>query len=305
MVQDTSRSLLQIPQSSYSRYSAALFLSLLLQPFLSEGLLIFFLSAVAYYTIFRDTTASKRALAEVQKAQAELAHLSRITTMGELASSIAHEINQPIGAIVTNGNAAVRWLAQKPPVLEGAGEALDCIVRDANRAAQIIGRIRALLSKNPTPRVHVDVNEVIREVLPLTRFETSRRGVAITADLAGQLPAVLGDRVQVQQVLLNLIMNSLDAMNAITDRPRELRIKSSRNPDSISVQVQDSGHGWEPHHPSAIFDAFFTTKKDGIGMGLTISRSIVESHGGRLWAERAAPHGAILNFTLPIAVGME
>jgi len=256
---------------------------------------------IAYYTIFRDITESKRALEELQTAQAALAHLSRITTMGELASSIAHEINQPIGAIATNGNAAVRWLAQNPPHVEGAGEALECIVRDANRAAQVIGRIRSLLQKSPTPMFHLDINEVIREVLVLTRHEMNRRSTTVKTELTNQLPPVIGDRVQLQQVLLNLIMNSLDAMTEITDRPRELRIKSSRNPDHLSVQVQDSGHGWEAEHSTAVFDAFFTTKKDGIGMGLTISRSIIEAHGGRLWAERAGPHGAIVNFTLPIA----
>jgi len=260
---------------------------------------------IAYYTIFRDISERKRAFEQLQKAQAELAHLSRITTMGELASSIAHEINQPIGAIATNGNAAVRWLGQNPPHVEDAGEALECIVRDANRAAQVIGRIRSLLTKNQTAMFHLDINEVIREVLVLTREEMNRRGTAAKTDLAAYLPPVLGDRVQLQQVLLNLIMNSLDAMNAISDRPRELRIKSSRDPDSVSVQVQDSGQGWEARHSTAIFDAFFTTKKDGIGMGLTISRSIIEAHGGRLWAERAAPHGAILHFTLPIAVKFE
>jgi C4-dicarboxylate-specific signal transduction histidine kinase len=174
--------------------------------------------SIAYYIIFRDVTESKRALEELQKAQAELAHLSRITTMGELAASIAHEMNQPIGAIATNGNAAARWLGQQPPDLVGAGEALECIVRDANRAAQVIGRIRSLLKKNPTPMVRLDVNDIIQEVLLLTAYETSRRHVAVMTQLESRLPAILGDRVQLQQVMLNLIMNSLDAMSAITDR---------------------------------------------------------------------------------------
>jgi len=255
---------------------------------------------IGYYIIFRDITDSKRAIEELQKAQADLAHLSRITTMGELAASIAHEINQPIGAIVTNGNAAVRWLSQRPPGLDGAEEALECIVRDANRAAQVIGRIRSLLKKNPTPMVQVDINEVIREVLLLTTHETHRRQAIVATELADDVPPILGDRVQLQQVLLNLIMDSLDAMNGTTDRPRRLTIKSSISADSVLVQVQDSGHGWDPKHSSAIFDPFFTTKKDGIGMGLTISRSIVESHGGRLWADPGTPVGANLNFTLPV-----
>ncbi len=256
---------------------------------------------IAYYVIFRDITQSKRALDELHIAQAELAHLSRITTMGELASSIAHEVNQPIGAIATNSSAAMRWLGQTPPNVEGAEEALDCIVRDANRAADVIGRIRALLKKNSMPMSSLDVNEVIREVLVLTSYETSRRNAMVFTELAEGLPTVLADRVQLQQVILNLIMNGLEAMSAIMDRPRQLRIQSTRAADCIRIQVRDSGHGWDVRHFTSIFDPFFTTKIDGIGMGLTISRSIIEGHGGRLWAEQDTPHGAILNFTLPIS----
>ena len=254
---------------------------------------------IAYYVIFRDITESKRSLEALHKAQSELAHLSRMTTMGELASSIAHEINQPIGAIATNGNAAVRWLGQTPPNVEGAEEALECIVRDANRAADVIGGIRALLKKNPMPMLSMDVNEVIREVLVLTRYETSRRDTIVVTELADGLPPVLGDRVQLQQVILNLIMNALEAMSTITDRPRRLRIQSMQSGDCVRIQVRDTGRGWDMRNFTSVFDPFFTTKKDGIGMGLAISRSIVESHGGRLWAEQEAPHGAILNFTIP------
>jgi len=255
--------------------------------------------SIAYYVIFRDISPRKRALEELQNAQAELAHLTRITTMGELASSIAHEINQPIGAIATNGNAAIRWLGQTPPNVAGAEEALDCIVRDANRAADVIGRIRILLKKNPTPMLKLDVNEVIREVLVLTSFEASRRDTKVVTDLADALPEVLGDRVQLQQVILNLIMNGLESMSSVITRTRELRIRSTKAADSIQIQVQDSGLGWDMRHFTSVFDPFFTTKKDGIGMGLTISRSIIEAHGGRLWAEQGMLHGAILNFTLP------
>src|SRR6185369_8293225 len=180
---------------------------------------------------------------------------------------------------------------------KSAEEAMDWIVRDANRAAQVIGRIRELLRKNPTAMVTLDVNEVIREVLLVTRPETDRRRTTVVTELADNLPHVLGDRVQLQQVLLNLVMNSLDAMTAITEGQRELRIKTGGSSDSISVQVQDSGPGLDPQHTNLIFDPFFTTKKDGIGMGLTISRSIIEAHGGRLWAERKMPNGTILNFT--------
>src|SRR2546426_405136 len=260
---------------------------------------------IAYYLIFRDITESKRASEELQKARAGLAHLSRITTMGELAASIAHEINQPIGAVVTNGNAAMRFLGQRPANLAEAQNALECIVRDGNRAADVIGRIRSLFNKNPTPMVRLDINEIIYDVLALANQEISRSGAVVATELTSPLPSTLGDPVQLQQVMLNLIMNSLDAMSSIADRPRRLRIKSSRNPDCVLVQVEDSGQGWEPQHANRIFDAFFTTKEDGIGMGLTISRSIIEAHGGRLWAERSLPHGAILSFTLPILTGSE
>jgi len=260
---------------------------------------------IAYYLIFRDITESKRASEELQKARAGLAHLSRITTMGELAASIAHEINQPIGAVVTNGNAAMRFLGQRPANLAEAQNALECIVRGGNRAADVIGRIRSLFNKNPTPMVRLDINEIIYDVLALANQEISRSGAVVATELTSPLPSTLGDSVQLQQVMLNLIMNSLDAMSSIADRPRRLRIKSSRNPDCVLVQVEDSGQGWEPQHANRIFDAFFTTKEDGIGMGLTISRSIIEAHGGRLWAERSLPHGAILSFTLPILTGSE
>jgi len=258
--------------------------------------------AIGYYMIFRDITASKRALDDLQKAQAELAHLSRITTMGELTASIAHEINQPIGAIVTNGNAAVRWLAQQPPNVEGAEESLEFIVRDANRAADVIGRIRSLLSKKPTPMVRQDMNEIVREVLALTAFETKSLEIRIQTCLDRDVPLVLGDRVQLQQVVLNVVMNSLDAMNSINGRDRELRITSSRKVDSVVIQVKDTGHGLDPLNTNSIFEPFFTTKKGGIGLGLKISRSIIEAHGGRMWAEPGRPHGAIVSFSLPIEV---
>jgi PAS domain S-box-containing protein len=254
---------------------------------------------LAYYFVFRDITRNKQAIEELQNAQGELARLSRITTMGELAASIAHEINQPIGAIVTNGSAAVRWLGQQPPGVDDAQEALDWIVRDANRAAQVIGRIRSLLTKGSAPMVEVDVNDVIREVLLLTEHEVHRRGVAVKTHLTLDLVPVLGDRVQLQQVVLNLIMNSLDAMSVINDRAREMEIRSIGKHDSVLVEVQDSGPGWEDQHSISMFEPFFTTKEDGIGMGLTISRSIVEAHGGKLWAERRIPCGATMRFSLP------
>jgi C4-dicarboxylate-specific signal transduction histidine kinase len=193
----------------------------------------------------------------------------------------------------------MRWLAQNPPNLQGVGEALDCIVRDGNRAADVVGRIRSLLRKNSPPMVNLDINEVIREVLVLTNDEIERRGIVVETELAADLPVALGDRVQLQQVMLNLIMNSLDAMANVPEGSRELKINSSTSPDSVLVEVLDSGCGLPNHRSGAIFDPFFTTKEKGIGMGLTISRSIIEAHGGRLWAEQRSPKGAVLNFTLP------
>jgi C4-dicarboxylate-specific signal transduction histidine kinase len=262
-------------------------------------LLAFLSSAVVTSRLESARRSAEEKQRGLQKAQAELAHLSRITTMGELAASIAHEINQPIGAMVTNGNAAARWLAQRPPNLEGAEEALDCIIRDGHRAAAVIGRIRSLLGKNSTPMVKVDLNDVIREALLLTAHEIDRRGIVVATDFAGDLPPILADRVQLQQVILNLIMNGMDAMTGMTDCAPRLQIKSSRKADCVLTQMLDCGSGL-PAQADSIFEPFFTTKKDGIGMGLTISRSIIEAHGGRLWAEHASPHGAILNFTLPI-----
>jgi PAS domain S-box-containing protein len=256
---------------------------------------------IAHYVIFRDITEGKRAIEELEKARAELAHLSRITTMGELAASIAHEINQPIGAIAANGSAAARWLGQAPPDIKEAEEALGCIVRDANRAADVIRRIRSLLRKKPAPMVRLDVNDVIRDVVMLTELEARRRRVDVAIELTPDLPSVLGDRVQLQQVLLNLLINGFDAIDGVANRPRQIMIKSARVPGCVVIQVHDSGHGLDEQHEMSIFDPFFTTKKDGIGMGLTISRSIIEAHGGTLWAERGTPHGAILKFTIPMA----
>jgi len=256
---------------------------------------------IAYYTIFRDITESHQALEKLQRAQSELAHLSRITTMGELASSIAHEINQPIGAVATNADAAVRWLAQTPPDLAGAQEALGCIALDAKRAAQVIERIRSLLRKAPTPMGYLDLNEVVQEVLALTAFETNRRGAVLSTSLTHPLPPVVGDRVQLHQVLLNLIMNSLDSMDGRRDRPRRLMISSKTQAEYVLIQVEDSGPGWKTEDADRIFDPFFTTKKQGLGMGLTISRTIVENHGGRLWAGGETSEGAVMNISLPIA----
>ena len=215
--------------------------------------------------------------------QAELARMIRIATMGELAASIAHEINQPLGAVVANGSAALRWLAGQPSNLEEAREAIERTIREAKRASDVIERIRDLLQKTQPRMERLDVNAVIREVRTLSANELERGSVTLQTELAADVPPVLGDRVQLQQVLLNLILNGIDAMSTITDRPRELLIKSAKHPDGVLIQVHDSGKGVDPEQADRIFESFFTTKPEGIGMGLSISRSIVEAHGGRLW----------------------
>ena len=248
-----------------------------------------------------DVTEQRRAEEHLRQAQEDLARVSRVVAMGELAAAIAHEVNQPLGAVVTNASASLRWLAGQPPNLEEAREAIDRTVRDANRASEVIVRIRALLQKVPPQMEQLDVNAFIREVLTLAGNELLRSGIAVQTDLAPDVPNVLGDRVQLQQVLLNLILNGIDAMRTITDRPRELRIKSAKHPDGVLIQVHDSGDGVDPEQANHIFDPFFTTKPQGIGIGLSVGRSIVEAHGGRLWFTPGPSHGVVFQFTVPKA----
>jgi PAS domain S-box-containing protein len=249
-----------------------------------------------------DITEQKRAEEALRQAQADLAHVSRVTTMGELTASLAHEVNQPIAAAVTNANACLRWLAGDIPNLEEARAAATRIVKDGTRAAEIISRTRLLFKKGTPQQELVDVNEVIREMIVLLRNETTRYSIAVRTELAADLPQVMGDRVQLQQVIMNLIMNSIDAMKEV-EGTRELAINSQRAKDEqLLVSVSDTGVGLPPQHADHIFNAFFTTKLHGTGMGLSISRSIVESHGGRLWAADNPPRGASLSLTLPAAV---
>ncbi len=248
-----------------------------------------------------DVTERRRAEEQLRQAQADLARVTRMAAMGELAATIAHEVNQPLGAVVTNGSAAQRWLAGQPPNLEETREAIDRTVREANRASDVIGRIRALLQKGPPLMERLDVNAVIREVLTLASNEILRGGVAVQTELVPDIPNVLGDRVQLQQVLLNLILNGINAMSTITNRPRELLIKSAKHPEGMLIQVHDSGVGVDPEQADHIFEPFFTTKREGIGMGLSVSRSIVEAHGGRLWFTAGSSQGAVFQFTMPKA----
>ena len=244
-------------------------------------------------------TERRRAQDALREAQVELAHVTRVTTIGGLAAAIAHEINQPLAAVITNGDACLRWLAGTTPNLDEARQAVGRIIRDGNRASDVIAKIRALLRKTGTEKERLDMNDVIREVVALAQSEVRRNGVALRAQLEGNIPPVLGDRVQLQQVVLNLIMNAIEAMSVVGDRARELIISTqSGEIDQVHVTVQDSGIGLDPQRMERIFDAFYTTKPEGMGMGLAISRSIVENHGGRLWAVPNDGPGATFQFTL-------
>ena len=244
-------------------------------------------------------TERKQAEEALRDAQAELAHVTRVMTMGELTASIAHEINQPLAAVVTNANAGLRWLAGPIPNLSEAREALARISRDGKRASDVIGRIRALVKKSSTEKAGLDLNEAIQEVVVLEQSEIQKSEVTLQMELAIDLPQILGNRVQLQQVILNLVMNSIEAMSAVTDRSRDLLIRSCKyESDEVLVAVQDSGIGVDRQNLEEIFNAFYTTKSQAMGMGLAISRSIVESHGGRLWAVPNIGAGATFQFTL-------
>jgi PAS domain S-box-containing protein len=248
-----------------------------------------------------DVTEQKRAAEALRQAQSDLARVSRVTTMGELTASLAHEVNQPIAAMVMNANSCLRWLARDTPNLEEARAAAARIAEDGTRAAEIISRIRLLFKKDTPQRELVDVNEVIREMIVLVRSEATRYGISVGAELAPDLPRVMGDRVQLQQVMMNLIMNSIDAMKDVGGT-RELAIESRRAEDGyLMVSVSDTGVGLPPQQADQIFNAFFTTKVHGTGLGLSISRSILESHGGRLWAAENSPRGATFYLTLPLS----
>ena len=246
----------------------------------------------------RDITERKRAEEALRQAQADLAHMSRVTTMGELTASLAHEIRQPISAAVTNAKTCLRWLSRDEPDVAEACEAASRLVKDVTRAADIIGRISSLFKKDALQRELVDVNELIREMIVLLRSEASRYSISIRTELAEDLPKVMADRVQLQQVLMNLMLNAIDAMKETTGGG-ELTIKLEAGNAQLLISVSDTGVGLRQEQGEEIFKAFFTTKDKGTGMGLPISRSIIESHGGRLWATGAPGSGATFQFTLP------
>jgi len=251
--------------------------------------------------LYRDLEERERRYREVHT---ELAHANRVATMGQLSASIAHEVNQPITASVTNAQAALRWLRTQPPALEEVRQALGRIVRDGNRAGDVIGRVRTLIKKAPSRKDALDINEAILEVIALIRVEAGKSSVSVETQLAEGLPLIQGDRVQLQQVVLNLIVNAVEAMSDISDRRRELLISTATGgSDSVVVAVRDSGPGLAPASLERLFESFYTTKPGGLGMGLSICRSIIDSHGGRLWVTANVPQGAIFQFTLPALPG--
>jgi PAS domain S-box-containing protein len=243
----------------------------------------------------------KRTQDALRDTQAELAHLNRVMTVGELTASIAHEINQPLAAIVMNGNAALRWLALDPPNLAKARDSAELIIRDGDRASNVIARIRGLLKKSPPSKTLLGLNEFVNDVVDLTQSEMVRNSVRLRLEFADDLPGVPGDRIQLQQVLLNLIVNAVEAMLTIEDRQRALLIATDLFDNTgVRVAVSDNGPGIDPQTADHLFDAFSTTKPQGMGMGLAISRSIIQAHGGRLWTEANDEFGATFQFTLPI-----
>jgi PAS domain S-box-containing protein len=252
-----------------------------------------------WYASATDIEDRRRAEDALGEAQTELAHVARVATMGEMATSIAHEVNQPLSGVIVNGNACLRWLAGDSPNLAEARDAIQRIIRDGKRAGDVIARIRSLLKKSVAEKEPVDLNETIRDVVAFAEGELRRTRVGLRTDLASDLPTVMGDRVQLQQVVLNLVLNGMEAMATVSDRPRELVIETKREGEEhVCVAVRDVGVGLDPESINRLFDAFYTTKQGGLGMGLSISRSIIENHGGRLWAEPNEGPGATFLFTI-------
>jgi C4-dicarboxylate-specific signal transduction histidine kinase len=247
-----------------------------------------------------DVSEARQAQEALHAAQTALAHAARVATLGEMSASIAHEVNQPLAGIVTNGEAGLRWLNRKEPDLGEARGAMERMIRDGKRASQVVERLRALARKAPAPTMALDLNEVISESAALLQREIQTHRIALQLDLARDLPPVLAGRVELQQVVINLMMNGMQAMEPVTDRPRRLIVGSSRHNDEVLVSVQDSGVGIDPDNIGRLFNAFFTTRANGMGMGLSIGRSIVESYGGRIWASNNDGPGTIFQFALPV-----
>ena len=255
----------------------------------------------AALVIARDLTDHMRASEALREAQTELAHVNRVTTMGQLTASIAHEVSQPIAATVANAHAALRWLDAQPPDQEEVRLALDDIIKDGKRAGDVIGHIRAIVRNVPPRHDRLDINEAILDVIDLTRSELVRKGISLQTEFARGLPSIRGDRIQLQQVILNLIMNAAEAMSDASEQSRDLLIATAEDkPGGVRVEVRDSGPGLSRESLERLFDPFYTTKRGGMGMGLSICRSIIEAHGGQVGATANVPRGATFHFTLPV-----
>ena len=255
-----------------------------------------------WYGLLTDVEDRKKAEEDLRASLERLAHVTRVMSMGELTATIAHEVNRPLAAVVTNGQACLRWLNRETPNMVEVRAAVERMIEDGNRGSEVITRIRAFVKKEPPTRHRLDVNEVIREVAAMVPIQFD--GAILRLELASNLVHVFADRIQLQQVLFNLIGNAVDATKPVTDRSRELCIRTvAHKPDAVSVAVQDNGIGMNPAKLDQLFKTFYTTKPDGLGMGLSISRSIIESHGGHLWAEFNDGPGMTFRFTLPVENG--
>ena len=267
-----------------------------LQPFTDKQISLF-RDFAAQAAIVLESTRRERQYREMQS---ELSHANRVATMGQLTASIAHEVKQPIATARNNARAALNFLQKSPPDVAEVREALTCIVNDADRASDVVDRIGSLIKKAPPRKEVVDLNAAILEVTALTHSEAVKTGVMVGTRLAGELPRIQCDRVQLQQVMLNLIVNAIQSMGGVEDGNRELHISTATiGPEGVCVAVRDTGHGLPPESLPRLFEPFYTTKPDGMGMGLSICRSIIEAHGGRLWATKCEPRGALFQFTIP------
>jgi C4-dicarboxylate-specific signal transduction histidine kinase len=253
-----------------------------------------------YIGAVQDVTNRRLSEEALGKARSELAHVARVMSLGALTASIAHEVNQPLSGIITNANTCMRMLDANPPNVDGARETVRRTIRDGHRASDVITRLRALFSRKDLVTESVDLNEATREVIALALSELQRNSVIVKPALADELPSITGDRVQLQQVMLNLLRNASDAMSSIDDRPRQLLIRTEQDAEGgVRLSVQDAGRGLEPESMNRLFEAFYTTKSDGMGMGLSVSRSIIENHHGRLWATPNDGPGATFSFSIP------
>jgi C4-dicarboxylate-specific signal transduction histidine kinase len=267
------------------------------QPFTDRQISLFS-DFAAQATIALESIRRERQYREMQS---ELAHANRVTTIGQLCASIVHEIKQPLATTRNNARSALNFLDRNPPDEAEVREALTCIVNDTDRASDVVDRIGSLVKKASPRKEVVDLNAAILEVTALTHSEAVKSGVTVSMQLAGELPRIQGDRVQLQQVMLNLIVNAIQSMSGVQDRNRKLRISTERiEPEGVRVAVRDTGHGLRPESLPRLFDPFYTTKPDGMGMGLSVCRSIIEAHGGRLWATACEPRGALFQFTIPV-----